>query len=193
MTTTINYSSIKYRVMIMAAIDLIVLGMIKKKPQSAYELQKNIEYRNISRWVKISTPSIYKKVIKLEEKGYLISETQKNGKMPEKTIYSLTKSGEEKFLSLMEENADKVVNIFLDFNAVIMNMDLVSDDLKDILLDKIELRLDDLKNILELNRQEKQNIPIIGKNILQQQYDIAIILREWIEKFKKEYRGDKHE
>lgn len=177
----------------MAAIDLIVLGMIKKKPQSAYELQKNIEYRNISRWVKISTPSIYKKVIKLEEKGYLISETQKNGKMPEKTIYSLTKSGEEKFLSLMEENADKVVNIFLDFNAVIMNMDLVSDDLKDILLDKIELRLDDLKNILELNRQEKQNIPIIGKNILQQQYDIAIILKKWIEEFRKEYRGDKHE
>ena len=113
--------------------------------------------------------------------------------MPEKTIYSLTESGEEKFLSLMEENADKVVNIFLDFNAVIMNMDLVSDDLKDILLDKIELRLDNLKNILELNKQEKQNIPIIGKNILQQQYDIAIILREWIEKFRNEYRGDKHE
>lgn len=39
----------------MAAIDLIVLGMIKQQPQSAYELQKNVEYRNISRWVKIST------------------------------------------------------------------------------------------------------------------------------------------
>ena len=36
----------------MAAIDLIVLGMIKQQPQSAYELQKNVEYRNISRWVK---------------------------------------------------------------------------------------------------------------------------------------------
>lgn len=36
----------------MAAIDLIVLGMIKAQPQSAYELQKNVEYRNISKWVK---------------------------------------------------------------------------------------------------------------------------------------------
>ena len=35
----------------MAAIDLIVLGMIKAQPQSAYELQKNVEYRNISKWV----------------------------------------------------------------------------------------------------------------------------------------------
>ena len=44
----------------MATIDLIVLGMLKKEPLSAYDLQKLLEYRNISKWVKISTPSIYK-------------------------------------------------------------------------------------------------------------------------------------
>mgnify|MGYP001532015805 CR=1 FL=1 len=57
----------------MATIDLIVLGMLKKEPLSAYDLQKLVEYRNISKWVKISTPSIYKKVIRLEEKGYISS------------------------------------------------------------------------------------------------------------------------
>ena len=55
----------------MATIDLIVLGMLKKQPLSAYDIQKLVEYRNISKWVKISTPSIYKKVIQLEEKGLL--------------------------------------------------------------------------------------------------------------------------
>lgn len=44
----------------MATIDLIVLGMLKKQALSAYDLQKLVEYRNISKWVKISTPSIYK-------------------------------------------------------------------------------------------------------------------------------------
>lgn len=53
----------------MATIDLIVLGMLKKEALSAYDIQKLVEYRNISKWVKISTPSIYKKVIQLEEKG----------------------------------------------------------------------------------------------------------------------------
>ena len=38
----------------MATIDLIVLGMLKKEPLSAYDLQKLVEYRNISKWVKIS-------------------------------------------------------------------------------------------------------------------------------------------
>ena len=31
----------------MATIDLIVLGMLKKEPLSAYDLQKLVEYRNI--------------------------------------------------------------------------------------------------------------------------------------------------
>lgn len=52
----------------MATIDLIVLGMLKKESLSAYDIQKLVEYRNISKWVKISTPSIYKKVIQLEKK-----------------------------------------------------------------------------------------------------------------------------
>ena len=81
----------------MAAIDLVVLGMIKKQPLSAYDIQKLVEYRNISKWVKISTPSIYKKVIQLEEKGYIRSSSVKEGKMPEKAVYSLTDAGEEKF------------------------------------------------------------------------------------------------
>ena len=63
----------------MAAIDLVVLGMIKKQPLSAYDIQKLVEYRNISKWVKISTPSIYKKVIQLEEKGYIRSSSVKGG------------------------------------------------------------------------------------------------------------------
>ena len=37
----------------MATIDLIVLGIVKKEPLSAYDIQKLVEYRNISRWVKI--------------------------------------------------------------------------------------------------------------------------------------------
>lgn len=56
----------------MATIDLIVLGMLKKEALSAYDIQKLVEYRNISKWVKISTPSIYKKVLRLKKKVLLL-------------------------------------------------------------------------------------------------------------------------
>lgn len=38
----------------MATIDLIVLGILKKKNMGAYVIQKQVEYRQISKWVKIS-------------------------------------------------------------------------------------------------------------------------------------------
>ena len=54
----------------MSSIDLVILGIVLEKPQSAYDIQKDIEYHNFSRWTKISIPSIYKKVLQLKEKGY---------------------------------------------------------------------------------------------------------------------------
>ena len=86
----------------MATIDLIVLGMLKRQSLSAYDIQKLVEYRNISKWVKISTPSIYKEVIQLEEKGLLQSVAVKESNMPEKAVYSLTSSGEREFERLMQ-------------------------------------------------------------------------------------------
>ena len=43
--------------------------------------------------------------------------------MPEKAIYSLTEAGEAEFERLMFEISGKPINIFLDFNAVIVNLD----------------------------------------------------------------------
>ena len=54
----------------MSSIDLVVLGIVLEKPQSAYDIQKDVEYHNLSKWTKISVPSIYRKVLQLKEKGY---------------------------------------------------------------------------------------------------------------------------
>src|SRR5574344_1758002 len=98
----------------MAAIDLIVLGILKKESLSAYDIQKLVEYRNISKWVKISTPSIYKKVLQLEEKGLIKSDIVKEGKMAEKAVYSLTTAGKKEFENLMFEIAASPIHFFLD-------------------------------------------------------------------------------
>jgi len=136
----------------MAAIDLIVLGMIKAQPQSAYELQKNVEYRNISKWVKVSTPSIYKKVVQMEEKGYIRGKTVKEGKMPEKTVYQITETGEEYFLKLMEETARQPIRLFLDFNAVIMSLNLVSEQERRELTGRMEQEIE----VMQKNVADKQ-------------------------------------
>lgn len=173
----------------MATIDLIVLGMLRKESLSAYEIQKLVEYRNISKWVKISTPSIYKKVLQLEEKGFISSRTEREGKMPEKAVYSLTDAGKEEFEKLMIEISCKPINLFLDFNAVIVNLESMSKESQKECLENIESNMKVLKTYLEENmtlKEKAPDIPITGMAVLGQQFLLAQTIEEWIATLKKE-------
>lgn len=191
MYTTINYSTCQERKEnTMATIDLIVLGMLKKEDLSAYDIQKLVEYRNISKWVKISSPSIYKKVIQLEKKGYISSNIVKEGNMPEKAIYSLTEAGEKQFENLMFEIAAKPIQIFLDFNAVIVNLDSLSPENQKKCLTDIEANVKILKSLQEENLQAKENIseiPETGLAVLRQQFVLVQAIETWIESLKENY------
>ena len=142
---------------------------------SAYDIQKLVEYRNISKWVKISTPSIYKKAIQLEEKGLIRGEIVKEGKMPEKVIYSLTDAGEAEFERLMFEISEKPINIFLDFNAVIVNLDSLPPEKQKSCIAEIEENISTLKSYLEYNIQKKEN-EIIDNLTTLLVYGLAIII-----------------
>ena len=171
----------------MSTIDLIVLGMIKEKEQSAYELQKNVEYRNISKWVKVSTPSIYKKVIQLEEKGYIKGNLSRDGNMPEKSIYHITEKGDKYILELMKKISAQMVNVFLDFNAAIINMAMLSKNEGKEIIDNIETEIDKYKNVVSKLKMERKNIPICAKSIINQQVLLSEVLNDWINDFGKLY------
>ncbi len=174
----------------MATIDLIVLGILKKEPLSAYDIQKLVEYRNISKWVKISTPSIYKKVIQLEKKGYIKGNNVKEGKMAEKAVYSLTDAGEKEFEELMIGISSQPINIFLDFNAVIVNLLSLTPDTQKLCLSDIEKNVKTLKMYLEENVNLKENspeIPETGKAVLQQQFILAQAIEAWIISLKESF------
>ena len=171
----------------MATIDLIVLGMLKKEPLSAYDIQKLVEYRNISKWVKISTPSIYKKVIQLEDKGFLQSVPVKESNMPEKAVYSLTDSGEQEFERLMQELSTQPIRIFLDFNAVIVNLDSLPVEKQSDCIASIERNVMELKSYLEENLREKEDapeVPKIGLAVLRQQYALVQSMATWLDTLK---------
>lgn len=173
----------------MAAIDLIVLGILKQESSSAYDIQKAVEYRNISKWVKISTPSIYKKVLQLEKKGYIKGELTKDGNMAEKAVYHLTAAGEEEFETLMLEIAGNPIRIFLDFNAVIVNLDSLSPEKQKACVNRIEDNIKVLKTYLEENIHMKQDLPEIpqtGKAVLRQQFILVQAIEEWIGSVKSQ-------
>lgn len=173
----------------MATIDLIVLGMLKKQAMSAYEMQKLVEYRNISKWVKISAPSIYKKVLQLEDKGLVCSQLAKDGNMPEKAVYSLTEAGQREFERLMLEIACQPVRLFLDLNAVIVNLDELPEDKQSFCLAGIEDNLRTLRTYLQENlwlKEDAPEVPAVGLAVLRQQLALAEAIESWLGQLRED-------
>ena len=161
----------------MSTIDLIILGSLCQSPKSAYDLQKQIESRNLSRWIKIGSFTVYKKVVQYESKGYVISETVKNGNMPEKTVYTITPKGKEIFKELMTKFSLAETRVFLDFNAVIVNMALLDEN-------SANECIANIKNSI-------QNT--FGRTILEQQFLLLETLEKWEENFEKELAKEREE
>ena len=168
----------------MSAIDLVILGMLKKKPMGAYELQKLVEYRSISKWVKISTPSIYKKVLQLEENGFVTSRFEREGNMPEKAVYSLTDEGKKEFERLMLDLSCRPVRLFLDCNAVAVNLDSLPKKKRQECVRNICKSVQDLKAELTehlARKQDAPDVPAAGMAVLRQQLLLADALEQWAE------------
>lgn len=110
--------------------------------------------------------------------------------MPEKAVYSLTDSGEQEFERLMRELSAQPIRMFLDFNAVIVNLDSVPLEMQKTCIDSIEKNVQDLKTYLEENLREKENapeVPEIGMAVLRQQFVLAETIGIWIEELKKRF------
>lgn len=169
----------------MSTIDLIILGSLYQSPKSAYELQKQIEDRHLARWVKIGSYTVYKKVIQYEKKGFVSSEAKKNGNMPEKTVYTLTSKGKMTFNQLMLKFSSSETRIFLDFNAVIVNMALLDDITFKQCIKNIKDSIYKTKNQIQEQLLMHKDITIFGKMILEQQYMLLETLEKWEKIFEQ--------
>ena len=153
----------------MSSIDLVILGIVLEKPQSAYDIQKDVEYHHFSRWTKISVPSIYRKVLQLSEKGYLQSDIVKGDKFADKAIYSITDQGRAYFKELMASYAAGPVPLLFDFNVVITNLNKMD---KTEALELVSALRRSIQSSAESNEgyaREFADIPLVGRTIFEQQ------------------------
>ena len=165
----------------MSTIDLILLGALCQSPKSAYDLQKLIEARNLSRWVKIGSYTVYKKV------GYVTGEAVKNGKMPEKTLYTITSSGKKAFADLMAKFSLAETRIFLDFNAVIVNLSLVDDETAAAYIANIKDSIGKTKQQIAQQLTVSNERSLLGQSILEQQSMLLETLAAWEADFEKHF------
>lgn len=172
----------------MSSIDLVILGIVLEKPQSAYDIQKDVDYHHFSRWTKISVPSIYRKVIQLNEKGYLKSDIVKGDKFADKAVYSITDKGRSYFEQLMDTYASEKVSLLFDFNVVITNLNKMD---KEKALDLVKKLRKSIAASVKSNEEYAANyadIPLVGKTIFEQQRLLYQALLEWLDTFESQFK-----
>lgn len=194
MTFTINNSTIdngKNGGAGMSSIDLVILGIVLEKPQSAYDIQKDVEYHRFPMWTKISIPSIYRKVIQLNEKGYLQSDIVKGERFADKAIYSITEKGKDYFEQLMVDYANQHVPILFDFNVVITNLNKM-DKSKALELVR-QLRSSIVASKQANNKYADEyysHLPLVGRTIFDEQQLLYNALLEWIDTFERQFKEE---
>ena len=75
--------------------DLVILGFILEQESSGYDIITEIRKRELDRWAKISTSTIYNRLIRLEKNNHIIGRTEKEGNRPERVKYNITEKGKE--------------------------------------------------------------------------------------------------
>ncbi len=83
---------------------LVAMALLYERPMHPYEMVSTMRERRKHESVRLRYSSLYSVVGALEREG-LISplETRREGRRPERTVYGITESGREEFLSWLRE------------------------------------------------------------------------------------------
>ncbi len=175
----------------MSAVDLVILGYLKRNPASAYELAREIENSRMKKIIKIGSPTIYQNIKKMAKNDYLASTRVKQGETPEKAIYCLTDKGDAYFLELMHQYSADPGRMFFSFNSFIKNLSLVDKKRGAVMLNNLKRYFYDTRSDLQGDMTALVSPPLEIEAIMKQ-YDILLTgMIQWIEDLIAQYQEKK--
>ncbi len=152
-------------------IEMILLSIVNEKASYAYEIDKMLEKRSMRDWLKIGVASVYQVLERLEKKGLVTSKREREGKMPVRKRYYMTKKGKERLKKDVKELLASSELFYLDLNVGLECSYLLSEnDLKKSLADRLEKSKDELEKIKGDFEKQKFFLPLrerlIYKNLI---------------------------
>ena len=88
----------------MSKYELVVMGFLLDKPMHGYEINQQVKLHRMDSWAKISPPMIYKTLAVLDKESLAVCRRERQGLMPERRVYRLTKKGKEHLAGLVEKS-----------------------------------------------------------------------------------------
>ena len=114
----------------------------------------------------------YRKVIQLNEQGYLKSNIVKGDKFADKAIYEISDKGRCYFEQLMNSYTNKEISLLFDFNVVITILNKMEKGKALELVKRLRNCIVSPANTTDEYAAEYPNIPLVGKSIASQKIEV---------------------
>ena len=123
----------------------LCLAVLQAAPASGYEIKKTLESGPLSHFQEISFGAIYPALSRLADEGLITGRTQAQDKRPDKKVYSLTSTGQDRLVdTLLQPPAPDRVRS--DFLMILFLSDLLP---QDYVIEIIDARTADLEKEAE--------------------------------------------
>jgi DNA-binding PadR family transcriptional regulator len=108
---------------------LAVLELLHEKPMHPYEMQQFIRERGLSGVIKLKAGSLYSTVERLAAAGLIDpGEPSREGKRPERTVYTLTEAGQDELQTWMRDLISAPVQEYPWFGATLAFIAMIAPD-----------------------------------------------------------------
>ena len=97
---------------------ILVLGILSERERNPYEITKMLERLNTRKWLPLADSTVYATINNLKKNGLISGRQERNGNLPEKTIYNITPGGEfelhSSITSFLEDDSTVPSNFDID-------------------------------------------------------------------------------
>jgi DNA-binding PadR family transcriptional regulator len=115
--------------------ELLLLGLIRKRKMHGYELSEFME-THLAMFFNIKKATAYNLLRRMEEKGWVTSREEQEGKRPLRRVFAITSEGERLFQGLLRETLPEYRPAAFPGNVPFLFMDALPREELDDLLDR---------------------------------------------------------
>ena len=144
--------------------ELLFLGLLKDGPKHGYEIKRLVD-EELFPFVGLKIKSIYYPLKKMEQLGLIKKDVGREGRWPEKYVYSLTAKGDKIFDHLITESFHSIERPYFNIDLSLYFLPYVDKKIarrqlrgRVIFLNRIRRQLERLKNSLD---PQKKHMDVI--------------------------------
>lgn len=127
----------------LSKISTLILGILYENERNPYEITKMLKELKLRKWFSVADSTVYATINNLRKQGLVDGTTSKEGRFPEKTVYSITTEGEFELHSTISSYLEKNDPDGSKFDIAILLLHHLS---RDEVLQKLKIKLENLES-----------------------------------------------